>query len=139
LLIVDCGLWIGDTMTPDELKKRTKQFALRVIQICDALPNSRAGNVIAGQLIRSATSVGANYRAVCRARSTPDFVAKLGITLEETDESIYWLELITESGMSHDSRVSALMKEGNELAAIFNASKYTARARISKPPTIKNQ
>lgn len=86
-------------MTPDELKARTKQFALRVMRVCEMLPKSRSGNVIANQLIRSATSVGANYRSACRARSDADFISKIGITLEEADESVYWMELIMESGM----------------------------------------
>jgi four helix bundle protein len=120
-------------MTPEELKARTKRFALQTIRLCDSLPSTRTGNVIATQLIRSATSVGANYRAVCRAQSTPDSVSKMAVTLEEADESVYWMELITESGMKSEASMIALMKEGNELAAIFNASKYTARSRLSTP------
>ena len=126
-------------MTPDELKKRTKKFALDAIKLCDTLPHTRAGNVIASQLMRSATSVGANYRAVCRARSKRDFVSKLGITLEETDESIYWMEILIESGMKTEQHVSALMKEGDELAAIFNASLHTARGQINQKSKIKDQ
>lgn len=116
-------------MTPEELKKRTKQFALRVIKLCDTLPRTRAGNIIANQLIRSATSVGANYRAACRARSNADFISKIGITLEEADESVYWMEIIVESGMKSEKQMSSLMKEGNELVAIFVASSNTAHKR----------
>ena len=123
-------------MTPEELKKRTKEFALRCIQLADALPKTRVGNIIAAQLIRSATSVGANYRAACRARSVPDFISKMGITLEETDESVYWMEVIIESGMQSENRVSALMKEGNELVSIFVASLNTAQKRL--PQRSKN-
>lgn len=118
-------------MTPEVLKDRTKQFALRAMKLSDALPRTRSGNVIANQLIRCATSVGANYRASCRARSTADFIAKIGITLEESDESVYWLELIVESGMMPEKRVSSLLKEGNELVAIFVASSNTAHRRTS--------
>ena len=88
-------------MTPDELKQRTKKYALRAINLSDSLSQTRAGNIVAGQLIRSATSVGANYRAACRARSDPDFVSKIGVTLEEADESVYWMEIIVESGMKN--------------------------------------
>jgi four helix bundle protein len=132
-------------MTPDEMKKRTKQFALRTIKLCDSLPNRRAANVIANQLIRSATSVGANYRSACRARSQADFVSKVGITLEESDESVYWMELIVDSNMKPENQVADLMKEGNELTAIFNASFYTARENTKKSQrpnqksTFKNQ
>jgi four helix bundle protein len=119
-------------MTPDELKKRTKTFALRCMKLADALPRTRSGSVIANQLIRAATSVGANYRAVCRARSNADFISKIGITLEEADESVYWMELIVESGVLSEERVSPLVKEGNELVAIFVASSNTARKQVIK-------
>lgn len=119
-------------MTPEELKKRTKEFALRCIKLAEALPKTRAGNIVAAQLIRSATSVGANYRAACRARSVPDFISKMGVTLEETDESVYWMEVIVESGMQSEKRVSALLKEGNELVSIFVASLNTAQKHTRK-------
>ncbi len=120
-------------MTPEELKKRTKQFALRAVRLCDSLPRTRAGNVIASQLIRSATSTGANYRAACRARSRADFISKIGLTLEEADESVYWMEIIVESGMKSHKQVSALLEEGNELVAIFVASSTTARKPAQQP------
>jgi len=113
-----------------EMKKRTKQFALRTIQLCDTLPESRAGRVIANQLLRCSTSVGANYRAACRARSGLDFVNKLGIALEEADESAYWLELIVEANLMPESRVSGLLQEANELTAILNASHKTANQNV---------
>jgi four helix bundle protein len=119
-------------MTPDELKKRTKELALRTMELWDSLPNTCAGNGVANQLLRSSTSVGANYRAMCRARSDADFVAKTGVTLEEADESVYWMELIVESGMKPEQQVAALMKEGNELTAIFNASVHTVRQKLNK-------
>jgi four helix bundle protein len=118
-------------MTADELKQRTKQFALEVMKLCDALPNTRSANVIANQLLRSGTSVGANYRAACRARSDPDFISKIGITLEESDESVFWLELIRDSGMKREQEVSNLLREGNELISIFVASSNTTRRRIA--------
>lgn len=119
-------------MTPDELKARTKKFALHTLKMCDSLPQSRSGYVLANQLIRSATSVGANYRAACRARSSAEFVAKIGIALEEADESIYWLELIGESGIRSGQEVSDLKKEDNELVAIFVASSNTAQRRLGR-------
>ena len=125
-------------MTPDEMKKRTKQFALRTMKLCDALPRTRLGNVIANQLIRSATSVGANYRAACRARSTPDFISKIGVTPEEADESVYWMEIIVESGMKSSKQMSLLMKEGNELVAIFVASSNTAHKSERHSPGKSN-
>ena len=119
-------------MTPEELKKRTKEFALRCMKLADALPRTRSGNIVAAQLIRSATSVGANYRATCRARSDPDFISKMGITLEEADESVYWMEIIVESKMQSEKRVSALLKESNELVSIFVASLNTVQKRFRK-------
>ena len=118
------------TISEDAMKKRTKQFALRTIQLCEPLPKSRAGRVIANQLLRCGTSVGANYRAACRARSSPDFVNKLGITLEEADESAYWMELIIEANLMPEPRVNGLLNEANELTAIFNASHKTANQNI---------
>ena len=119
-------------MTPDEMRKRTKQFALRTMKLCDALPRTRSGNVVANQLIRSATSVGANYRAACRARSNADFISKIGITLEEADESVYWMELILESEMKSEKQMALLLKEGCELVAIFVASSNTAHKSNGK-------
>lgn len=117
-------------MTPEEMKKRTKKFALRAIQLSESLPHTRAGNIVANQLIRSATSVGANYRAACRARSKADFVSKIGVTLEESDESGYWTEIIEESGMKPGQETADFLKEANELIAIFVASSNTARREL---------
>ena len=96
------------------------------------MPTTRSGNIVANQLIRSATSVGANYRAVCRARSDSDFASKIGVVLEEADESAFWLEVIVESGMKPGQQISSLMKESNELVAIFVASSNTVRHRLGK-------
>jgi len=114
-------------MNSDELKKRTKQFALRVMELVDALPKTTAGRAIGGQLIRSGTSVGANYRAACRGRSKAEFAAKLGTVAEEADESCFWLELIVEGGLLAESMVRSLYDEANALTAIFTAAAKTSR------------
>jgi len=112
-------------MTRDELQGRTKQFALRIFKLIDALPNSAQGRVISSQLIRCATSVGANYRAACRARSKADFVSKLTIVLEEADESSYWLELIIEGSLLPEKKVADLLAESSEITAIIAAARRT--------------
>ncbi len=114
-------------MTPEELKARTKAFALRTIKLVEAIPRSPVGQVVGRQILRSATSVGANYRAACRAQSRADFAAKLAVVAEEADETLYWLELLGESGVIKPERLKALMKEGGELLAIVAASRRTAR------------
>jgi four helix bundle protein len=111
----------------EELKARTKAFAVRVIKMSAALPRSRAADIVARQLLRSATSVGANYRAACRARSHREFTARLGVVEEEADESLYWLELLVEAELMPESRLQALIKEADELTAIFTAASHTAR------------
>ena len=114
-------------MNRDQLQQRTKQFALNIIQLTESLTSTRAGNVLGKQLLRSATSVGANYRSACRARSRADFISKINIAEEKADESMYWLELITESKLMKMERTSALLQEANELTAIFTASGKTAK------------
>ena len=114
-------------MTPRELQTRTKAFALRVITLVDTLPRSMAGQVIGRQLLRSATSVGANYRAACRAQSRAEFAAKLSVVVEEADESLYWLELLQESSPIKAVRLTDLLKEANELVAISVAARKTAK------------
>jgi len=109
------------------LRTRTKQFALRVIKLVDALPTGRAADVIGRQVLRSATSVGANYRAAQRGRSKAEFCAKLGIVEEESDESAYWLELLGESGIVKEELLADLLGEANEIAAMVVASIRTAR------------
>lgn len=110
------------------MKTRTKQFALRVIRMSRTIPASQEGRIIARQLLRSATSVGANYRAVCRARSSADFISKLGVVLEEADETLFWLELLVEAEIASPEKIRLLLIEANESVAIFVASLRTAKA-----------
>jgi four helix bundle protein len=114
-------------MTREILKERTKQFALRIIKVVDALPKNVTGRLISDQLIRCGTSVGANYRAACRGRSKAEFNSKLHIVLEEADESIFWLELIVETKLLPANKIESLLKESNELTAIFAKSYFTAK------------
>ncbi len=111
----------------EQMKERTKQFALHVIRLCRTLPRSSESTIISRQLMRSATSVGANYRAVCRARSTPDFVSKLGVVLEEADESLFWIDLLVDAGVTSKDNIGMLRAEANELVAIFVTSLRTAK------------
>ena len=113
----------------DVLKRRSKQFALRVIRLVQVLPRNMAADVLGRQLLRSATSVAANYRAACRSRSRAEFIAKLGIVEEEADESALWLELLAESGLVKPERLMDLMNEADEFVAITVASIRTARNR----------
>jgi four helix bundle protein len=113
-------------MTATELKQRTKEFALRSLKAVDCLPKSVSGRTVAGQLARAATSVAANYRAVCRARSRAEFIAKLGIVEEEADECAFWLELIVEGGLLAEAKVSALRAEAEQLVKIIAASRISA-------------
>ena len=117
-------------MTPDELKKRTKQFGLNIIRLVETLPRSQTVFVISSQLLRSAMSVGANYRAACRAKSKADFISKLAIVEEEADESFYWLEMLIEAKAVSNAALSKLLAEANELTAIISASRKTARASL---------
>ncbi len=119
-------------MDAEELKKRTKQFGLRVIKLTEALPSAKAANVIGNQLLRSGTSVGANYRSACRARSKPDFISKASIAIEEADESLYWMEMLVEAEIMPKEKLLALMKEANEIVAILTASVKTARASLPR-------
>jgi len=114
-------------MTTNEMKARTKSFALRIIKLVEALPSNRTADVIGKQLVRSGTSVGANYRAVCRAKSNADFMAKMGTVEEEADESAFWLEVIIESGLMKEELVKDLIDEANQIVAITVSSINTAR------------
>ena len=114
-------------MSEPDLKKRTKVFALRILKLVDALPKTTAGRALASQIVRSGTSVAANYRAACRARSTSDFIAKMGIVEEETDETLFWLELLEESDLASAANLISVKKEADELIAITVASIKTAR------------
>jgi len=115
-----------------DLQRRTKEFAWRVLKLVNTLPRAPAGRAISTQLVRSATSVGANYRAACRARSRTEFAAKPGTVLEEADESLYWLEMIRDGKLMSESKLSLLLREANELTAIVEAGRKSA----TKPPNI---
>ena len=110
-----------------DLKDRTKHFALRVVKVVRSLPPGMEGRMIGDQLLRSGTSVAANYRAVCRARSKAEFIARIGVVAEEADEAVLWLELLTESGIVSQEKTQELLTEAKELAAIFTASQHTAK------------
>ncbi len=118
-------------MNADELKIRTKDFAIRVIKLVSELPKTVEGRAIANQIVRSGTSVAANYRATCRARSRTEFVAKVGIVLEEADETLLWLELIVAAKLLARRRVESLLREADELVAIMTASRKSALARTN--------
>ena len=111
----------------EELRARTKKFALRIIRLFKSLPRSPEAQVLGKQLLRSGTSVGANYRAAGRARSAAEFSAKIGVVLEEADETVFWLECLVEAGIVKEELLSDLVREANELVAIFAASYHTAR------------
>jgi len=113
-----------------ELKNRSKRFALEIIRLFRSLPKGEDVRIIARQLLRSGTSVAANYRAACRARSRAEFVAKIGTVVEEADESVFWLELLVEGGMAEQVLVAPVAKEANELLTIFAASQRTARQAV---------
>ena len=114
-------------MTREEMKARTKAYANRVVRLCQALPNNWVAKTLGAQLLRSGTSVGANYRAVCRAKSTADFINKFRVVEEECDESLFWMELLTNNGLVKPARIQDLMKERNEILSIVIASAKTAR------------
>ncbi|RYY64530.1 MAG: four helix bundle protein [Chitinophagaceae bacterium] len=116
-------------MTSAELKGRTKRFHIEIIKLCERLPKNAAGFELAKQLIRSAGSVAANYRAACRAKSKADFIYKLDVVIEEADESMYWLEIIGESGLCKVEETLPLVNEANELVSIFTAAAITSKAK----------
>ena len=114
------------------LKKRTQQFGLRIIKLVETLPQTPVTRVIGNQLLRSGTSVGANYRAACRGRSKAEFASKIGIVIEEADESLYWMEMLSEAKIILESKLSELMQEANEIIAIMSASVKTVRKNQSR-------
>jgi four helix bundle protein len=116
-------------MNQEQMRNRTKEFAKQIIALCRQLPENREGRLIGNQIFRSGTSVGSNYRAVCRARSKADFIAKIGLVLEETDETLYWLELIDETKIMKNGALKEIKKEANELVAIFVSTVNKARTR----------
>ncbi len=115
-------------MNADEVKRRARDFAIRVVRLVEALPKTRSADIIGKQLLRSGTSVGANYRASCRARSQADFIAKMGIVEEEADEKIYWIELLVDSGLMKRARVAGLLYEADQIVALVVSSIKTARS-----------
>ncbi len=121
-------------MNAEDMKGRTRAFALRVIRLAESLPRTPAANVIRNQMLRCGSSVGANYRAACRARSKPDFVSKMGIVEEEADETIYWMELLIDAEIVKKSRIADLMNEADEIVAIVVASIRTIKNSKSANP-----
>jgi four helix bundle protein len=119
-------------MNSEDLKKRTKLFAISAIHFSKTLPKNDEGFVIKKQILRCATSVGANYRSACRARSTADFISKIAIVEEEADETCYWLEILEESGMLTKDTVAKIYDESCQLTAIFAASRKTSRMNSNK-------
>ena len=126
----DCRLQIGRVMDKEQFKERTQSFALRVINLVEALPKDQTtSQVIGKQLLRSGTSVGANYRAACRAKSTAELITKLNITLEEADESLYWMELIVKAKLVDSNKLQSLMQEANEIVSMLVSSLKTLRSK----------
>jgi four helix bundle protein len=131
-------------MNAQDLKDRTKKFALRVMHFVDALPDTPKGRAVASQLVRSGTSVAANYRAACRGRSPAEFISKIGVVEEEADETVLWLELIVEDKLLPEGKIAPLLKEANELTAIMAASYISASrskrdASANPKSAIRNQ
>jgi four helix bundle protein len=115
------------TFQYEELKHRTKAFAIRIVKLFRSLPKTEEARIIGRQVLRSGTSVAANYRAVCRARSKAEFISKIGVVVEEADETVFWLEMLVETKIVTAQKMADLLKEANELLAIFAASQRTAR------------
>ena len=121
--------------SPDDMRARTKAFALRIIKLFRALPKTEEARVLGRQILRSGTAVAANYRSACRGRSRADFISKIGITVEEADETAFWLELLVDAGIVKKARLEKLLVEANELVRIFQATRTTAKARVQSPIT----
>ncbi len=126
-------------MNKNNLLDRTKQFALRTIKLSQAIPKTTEGIVIAKQVIRSGTSVGANYRAACRSRSKHDFISKLSIVEEETDETIFWMEILVEAGIIKKELLNDLMEEANQILAIVVKSKITTKQNQKNNKEFENR
>jgi four helix bundle protein len=124
---VNSDKYRGTNMEKSDLKERTKSFALKTIKVVETLPKGKTADILGRQLIGAGTSVGANYRAACRAKSTADFISKMGVVEEEADETIYWMELLVEGGIVQIDTVKTLMNEADELLAITVSSIKTAR------------
>ena len=121
----------------EQMKTRTKQFSLRIVRLFQAMPKTDESRIIGRQVLRSGTSVGANYRAACRARSDKEFLAKIGIVVEEADETAFWLDLLIEADVITATKLGNLLQETNELLAIFAATQRTVRNRLHKAKTNK--
>jgi four helix bundle protein len=126
LRILDCG---EESMNPEDMKARTRAFALRIIRLAESLPNTPTAKVIQNQMLRCGTSVGANYRAACRAKSRADFISKMGTVEEEADETIYWMELLIDADIQKRPRIGALLDEATEILSIVVSSIKTARSQ----------
>ncbi len=113
---------------PEQLRERTKQFAIRIVRLFRGLPKTDEARIMGKQLLRAGTSVAANYRALCRARSRAEFISKIGVVVEEADETVFWLEMLVETGVLPGPRMEQVLAEANELLAILAASQRTARA-----------
>ncbi|MDH4403205.1 MAG: four helix bundle protein [Flavobacterium sp.] len=118
-------------MDSSQLKNRTKKYSITILDLVEKLPNTISGRAVSNQIVRSGTSVGANYRAVCRARSDREFIAKMSIVIEESDETLFWLEIILEKEWLNKSQIDIIWKEGNELTAIFVSSMKTIKDRVN--------
>ncbi len=118
-------------MDANQLKNRTKNYSITILDLVEKLPNTISGKAVSNQIVRSGTSVGANYRAVCRARSDREFIAKMSIVIEESDETLFWLEIILEKQWINKSEIDIIWKEGNELTAIFVSSMKTIKDRVN--------
>lgn len=110
-----------------ELKQRTKQIAIRMVKMFKSLPRTEEARILGRQLLRSGTAIAANYRGACRSRSKAEFIARMGVVVEEADETVFWMELLVEGGIVQAARMAAVLKEANELLAIFAASQRTAK------------
>jgi four helix bundle protein len=119
----------GSKSGPEELRDRTKRFAIRIVRLFRSLSKTEEARVLGKQVLRSGTSVAANYRAVCRARSKAEFISQIAIVLEETDETEFWLELLIETGIVESNKLQSLLAETGELVRIFSASRQTAKTR----------
>jgi len=114
--------------SPAQLRDRTKAFAVRIVRLYRSLPYRTDAQVLGKQLLRSGTAVAANYRAACRARSKAEWIAKIGIVVEEADETLFWLEMLVDCETVPAAKLEALIKEAHELSALFTASRHTARS-----------
>lgn len=140
-MIESLNQWIDEQMNQsiksEQLKERTKRFAVEIVNLFRALSRSDEARILGKQLLRSGTSVAANYRAVCRARSKAEFISKMGIVVEESDETVFWLEVLTETKIVEEKKVEKIKAEANELLAIFASSFHTAK--YGKNGSIKNE